>query len=321
MNEQKNSPPIASREPTPVWTIVGKGAIGLLAASHAVLNGYPFVQLSLRQQHHRPSFAYYYCKEQQDFPILLSTLQADTNIEFLLLPVKAYDCINAFESHAKQLSPNAQIVICHNGLGTIEHILPKLLPTQGLWFASTTHGAYKSSPLRVVHSGLGQTLIGPLNDAARQVFITEPNDNTVAKGIGAMLGPCQVVSDIMPFLWQKLAVNVVINSLTAIHQVNNGELAKPEYQERIKAIVREFVAVAAEAGYAFVFAEILSVVQQVIAKTSANYSSMLQDIRLQRRTEIDYISGFLLGQAQQAGLSTPYLADLQQELVQSVRSS
>lgn len=34
----------------PVWTIVGSGAIGLLAAANAVLKGSPKVQLALRAQ-------------------------------------------------------------------------------------------------------------------------------------------------------------------------------------------------------------------------------------------------------------------------------
>lgn len=318
LSEQLENSVLNKKESAAVWTIVGQGAIGLLAASHAVLNGSPFVQLSLRQPWQRPSFAYHFCREQQDFPILLSTIQPDTPIELLLLPVKAYDCLAAFDCHAKQLSPNAQIVICHNGLGTIEHLIPKLLPQQGLWFASTTHGAYKSSPLRVVHSGLGQTTLGPLNDVARQIFSTEPRHNAVAHGISAMLGPCHMVSEIMPFLWQKLAINLVINSLTTIYQVKNGELAKPEYQEQINAILHEFVAVAAWAGYPFGFEEIVSVVQQVIAKTAENYSSMLQDFRQQRQTEKDYISGFLLEQAKQSGIPTPYLSDLQHALAQKL---
>jgi 2-dehydropantoate 2-reductase len=40
----------------------------------------------------------------------------------------------------------------------------------------------------------------------------------------------------------------------------------------------------------------------VIESTAANTSSMLQDIRAQRLTEIDYISGFLLRRARTHGL-------------------
>lgn len=42
---------------------------------------------------------------------------------------------------------------------------------------------------------------------------------------------------------------------------------------------------------------LLFYVHQVIESTAENISSMLQDIRAQRRTEIDYITGFLLKRA------------------------
>jgi 2-dehydropantoate 2-reductase len=49
---------------------------------------------------------------------------------------------------------------------------------------------------------------------------------------------------------------------------------------------------------------------QVIESTAENISSMLQDIRAQRHTEIDYITGFLLKRARAHGLAVPENARL-----------
>lgn len=52
-------------------------------------------------------------------------------------------------------------------------------------------------------------------------------------------------------------------------------------------------------------AELTEYIYSIIHNTSDNYSSMLQDIRHHRRTEIDYITGFLIIKARAHGLSTP----------------
>jgi len=43
----------------------------------------------------------------------------------------------------------------------------------------------------------------------------------------------------------------------------------------------------------------------VVEATASNYSSMQQDLAAQRPTEIDYITGYILRQAQPLGLSLP----------------
>jgi len=46
-------------------------------------------------------------------------------------------------------------------------------------------------------------------------------------------------------------------------------------------------------------------VEEVIESTAQNISSMLQDIRGLRHTEIDYITGYLLKRARAHGISVP----------------
>lgn len=43
----------------------------------------------------------------------------------------------------------------------------------------------------------------------------------------------------------------------------------------------------------------------MVEATASNYSSMQQDLAAQRPTEIDYITGYILRQAQPLGLSLP----------------
>jgi 2-dehydropantoate 2-reductase len=278
----------------PVWTVVGEGAIGLLSAARLHLAGYP-VQL------HRRSVGPFDFVFQSGVSSQSLSLpgQIQHPYSYVLLPVKAYAVLNAVTQLLPLLADNAQLVLSHNGMGTIEQLLPLLKPEQGLWFLSTSHGAFKPDDLTVVHSGQGQSVLGALNQAA---YAQQQN---VEQAMQHALGPLVVMADISPALWQKLAVNAVINPLTALHQCKNGELSDSKYAAAIELLIEEFVRVAKASGQDFSIEAIQSRVTQVITQTAENYSSMQQDYARGRQSELDYITGFLLRQAEQHQLQLP----------------
>ncbi len=194
-------------------------------------------------------------------------------------------------------------------LGTIEQVLPLLGPAQGLWFLTTTHAALRRADT-LTHTGQGQSVLSALNSAAL------PYQAAVQPVMDQALGPLRCVADIQPYLWQKLAINAVINPLTAIYNCPNGELAKTRWQPQIASIVQEVCQVAGRSGCALAFAPTLQSVQQVIARTAQNFSSMQQDIAHQRRTEIDAINGYVVRQAAHYGLAVPHNSQLQQQVLQ-----
>ncbi len=278
----------------PLWTVVGEGAIGLLSAAHLHLAGYP-VQLHRRTA---GPFNFVFQSAVSSQSLSLSS-QIQQPYSSILVPVKAYAVVDAVKQLLPLLTDNAQLVLSHNGMGTIEQLLPLLKPEQGLWFLSTSHGAFKPDDLTLIHSGQGQSVLGALNKAA---FAQQQN---VEQAMQAALGPLVVMGDIWPALWQKLAVNAVINPLTALHQCKNGELSNSKYTAAIELLIEEFVLVAKASGQDFSIEAIQSRVTQVIRQTADNYSSMQQDFVKGRQSELDYITGFLLKQAEQYQLQLP----------------
>lgn len=288
-----------------LWTVVGAGAIGLLAAGRLTQAGYA-VQL-----HRRTTEPFDFVFQSASDSASVALHQArQTPYRFILLPVKAYAVLDAVHQLLPLLADNAQLVLSHNGMGTIEQVLPLLKPQQGLWFLSTSHGAFKPTPGTVVHTGQGQSVLGALNTAA--VSQQQP----VEKAMQAALGPLVVEVDIRPALWLKLAVNTVINPLTALHQCKNGELSQSRYSAAIELLIAEFVLVATAAGFDFTAEAIHHRVMQVIRQTADNYSSMQQDFAKGRQSELDYITGFLLKQAEQRQLQLPSHQALYQLLLQ-----
>ncbi|MNZ34584.1 2-dehydropantoate 2-reductase [compost metagenome] len=61
-------------------------------------------------------------------------------------------------------------------------------------------------------------------------------------------------------------------------------------------------------------------VQRVILATSANYSSMYQDVRAGRRTEVHYLLGHACRSAARHGMVLPGLERLHQRLVDNLRA-
>jgi 2-dehydropantoate 2-reductase len=116
----------------------------------------------------------------------------------------------------------------------------------------------------------------------------------------------QVVADIEPILWSKLVVNVGINALTAILGVPNGELLKiPTCQNVMDGAIAEAVQVASGCGIQLHLQKEIEKVRAVCNSTAANISSMLQDVKRQKKTEIDQINGAVVRMAASLGMASP----------------
>lgn len=285
--------------------IVGQGAIGLFAASQLALRHIPF-HLLTRQQH-QTALVLNFRQQRQDHSLLLNRSVPQQPVQLLLVPVKAFAVEDALRQWLPACSKDADIVLCHNGMGSLTLAQQLLQPQQKLWFASTTHGALKTGNYLLEHTGKGRTMLGAVNATAHQ-------SEAPAMLIDAALGPVEVVADILPVLWQKLAINAVINPLTALLMLPNGELTKPQYQQQIEELIAEFCQVAAAHGQTFDPIVLLKTVLAVAAATSNNFSSMQQDRLLQRPDELEYITGYLLKAAAESGLRLPAHQQLYQQL-------
>lgn len=298
--------------------IIGQGAIALLAASQSALAGYPcYVQG--REAASQTAMPLDFRRGQQNFPLLLSMRPADVSkVAVLLVCVKAYDAVAACAQWLSLLADDGCLVLCHNGMGTANTVAAMLGKSQQLWLASTTHGALKTGPHRLVHTGLGATSLGPANLAAKQAFATVPAHLMAA--IQAALAPVSLTPNIADLLWQKLLVNLVINPLTALHQCRNGDLLAAEFQPRVTALIDEAVRVAQAQGISMDQAQASALVGQVMQRTAENYSSMQQDVAMHRRTELAAITGFLLDCAATQQLAVPTHQQLYDELTARLES-
>ena len=116
----------------------------------------------------------------------------------------------------------------------------------------------------------------------------------------------RISRDIKGLLWSKLIINVGINALTAITRLNNGRLVEFEGTRKVlRDAVTEAVRIAKRKRIKLIYDDPLAKVEAVCEATSGNISSMLQDVLRKKRTEIDFINGVIVRQAQELGIPTP----------------
>jgi 2-dehydropantoate 2-reductase len=224
------------------------------------------------------------------------TPRSAASISHLLVTTKAYDVRAAVASVAHLLREGCEVVLLVNGMGLAEKLACDL-PHLAINCGTTTEGAYTIAARHIVHAGRGETRVGRHGRSAPAPWFA---------AWARAIVPSAWEPEIEAVLWAKLAVNCVINPLTAVHGCRNGELAqRPELSDLVAALCEEVAAISRAAGFGAVANALPASVAGVIAGTADNRSSMLQDVLKGRQTEIDYITGYLLQVADRLGIDAP----------------
>lgn len=212
--------------------------------------------------------------------------------DLLLVTLKAWQVSDAVRSLASRLPETTPILLIHNGMGTLSELNDLKQP---ILLGATTQAARRDGSV-IIHVANGTTHIGP---GKRY----EEDYSQLAETLQEVLPDVAWHDSIHSAMWRKLAVNCVINPLTALMDCKNGDLR--DHQEEIAHICEEVAMTMTREGFHTSPESLLFYVNQVIDLTAENISSMLQDIRALRHTEIDYITGFLLKRARAHGIPVP----------------
>ncbi len=266
--------------------ILGAGALGLMFASKLQKRKDAQYYLIARTEQQREKirekgiiFEEDELKEKIDIEVLTEN-QKKENIDWIFLMVKQTHLQHLEKSLSQWVSKDTKIIAFQNGIGHYEQL--KRMTLNPIYLAVTTEGAYKKNNNHVIHTGVGETYVGSTegNEIPEQIinFLNEAGIKTVYS------------ENILEKVWRKLIINAAINPLSAIYEVKNGQLIENEVIKSImRKIVGEVIAVANAEGISFV-EDMEKVVEQVCQKTSENYSSMLQDIKIKKKTEIEAIA-------------------------------
>lgn len=219
-----------------------------------------------------------------------TTAVPDEHFDLTVVAVKAFDTPTAAD--ALGVADLDAVLSVQNGLDN-ERTLARALDAEVL-AGTCTYGARLTEPGTVECTGRGEVALGP----------PDGGESAAAESVGAALRAAgvetTVAGDMPRRCWEKLAVNAGINAVTALARVENGALVDGPAGQPARRATREAARVAREEGIDLSDDAAVEAVERVAAATSANRSSMLQDVEGGTRTEVDAINGTVVDRADAA---------------------
>lgn len=288
--------------------VIGAGAMGGLIGTRLAVTGHHVTLYDTWDEHVAAIERSGILITEYDDSILRFRIPATTTppaldaVDLVLVFVKSYHTASALRPFAARLPADTFVLSLQNGLGNLDLIRAALPGHERIILGTTAHGAALLGPGRLRHTGKGATMIGDPAQPGNRRFDLTP----ISRALTRAGFETTVAENIHTAIWDKLIVNVAINALTALTGLRNGELLDdPELQPVIAQLVDESVNVMRAAGVPVGTHDHLAYARKVMRDTALNQSSMLQDVRNCRRTEIDSINGAVTRLGAELGVATP----------------
>jgi len=293
--------------------VVGQGAMGLLWYHHLALStAATNLSLLASSQHNLADTSYHFI-DNHGIPYQGNIKYADDkqirNADVIFLCVKSFQIGASLKRIAQHLKNNTSIILAHNGMGTLAELPKEILNKHNIYALLTTHGCLRNTFLNITHTGIGTTDIGLISGSVR---ITDQQALTCL--LNKALPSVKLHKNIIEKQWLKLAVNCVINPITALHDIDNGQINNDRFTVQIEGILTELVSAAKSEGIYLSLALLIKRVHQVATATAKNSSSMRCDVVAHRQTEINYINGYIHKLGIKHGITTPKNTQLWQQI-------
>ncbi|ADH87154.1 ketopantoate reductase family protein [Desulfurivibrio alkaliphilus] len=250
-------------------------------------------------------------------PIPVTADYADTaGCSAVIFCVKSLTLPQALADAVPFADPATPFITFTNGISHLEQLCRlrgRCLPVPGI----CTAGATLLAPGRVRPGGPGTLTMGHVDSASSHWAhnLADPL-HQISQTFRQAGFDTRISTNIQRELWHKLLVNVGINALTVVHDCPNGRLLEiPAARQQMALAVNEAAAVAEASGIALGM-DPLAMVEEVCRRTATNISSMLQDIRQHRATEIMAINGEIVRRAHQLGMTAPANEELTKAIKQ-----
>ena len=151
-----------------------------------------------------------------------------------------------------------------------------------------------AGPGHLRQHGRGELVIGQLARSSAE------DDGFTLAGV-----PVSISDNVAGQLWAKLVINCVYNGLSAITRMPYGQIVVGDgMREVIDDIVTECLEVAKADGVS-VQDDIRSAVAGIAQSMATQISSTAHDVARGRRSEIDFINGYVARRAATHGIRTP----------------
>ena len=225
--------------------------------------------------------------------------------DLTLLTVKSYDTKNVMHSYLNTFGKANLTVSLQNGLGNLE-IIAGLLGKGKAIGGRVIFGAESLEPGRVkITVYADKVVLGSLEEGVPLEKVKEVALLFDRSGI-----PTTWTGEIEKHIWGKVLYNSTLNALSCLLEVNYGKLLDNVQTKTImEDIVEELFIVLDKKKIAVDWdtagAYRSHLFTKLIPPTRDHFSSMLQDIRHGKKTEIDALNGKVVALAEEMGIDLP----------------
>lgn len=291
--------------------IAGSGAMGATYGSMLAKNGNDVVFLDLWQEN-VDALNKNGCKlnnlgTDEIIPIKAYKPSEYTEIpDLVIVFTKSMQLSNMLEEVKHLLGENTRVLCLLNGLGHT-NTLKKFVDPKNILMGVTVLTASMNGAGSFKVTNYGKTEIQNIVD--NEEAINEAKK--VVETINNAGLPTVYSEDIMFSIWRKACINGTMNACCTILQCNMEQLGTiPNLRHLLGQIVSEFALVAKEEGTILNVEEMTNLVCWFTTSEFAgvkHYPSMYQDlINNHRKTEIDFLNGYVARKAKEAGKEALY---------------
>ncbi|MCS6305525.1 MAG: 2-dehydropantoate 2-reductase [Nitrospira sp.] len=218
--------------------------------------------------------------------------------DFIVLGVKAYDLDEVLSQIEPVLTEKTVILTLQNGIDTEDRLLAQIQRDCVVGGVAYIYSRI-AEPGVIEHYKKGAVAIGELmgNESERLLAI---RDLFTSAGI-----PCQLSKDIRRAKWEKMCWNCVFNPITVLI---DDHVAKALDHPEMTGVIRQIVGEVAAVSAAMKVPLPLDMPERVVKATQEIrdiHTSMYDDWKAGRRTEIDSLNGFIVKKGRDLGIPTP----------------
>ncbi len=240
--------------------------------------------------------------------------------------MKAPQTVRAVQAVAHRLTHESTILFLQNGMGIIDEVNDEVFPDEKYRptyiIGVVSHGLYSTRNFSVIHAGEGTIALGvmprmPMTERKQPEYLTQLAASARYLLRTMTRTPVFVAvgfppTDLLQQQLDKLAVNCILNPLTALMDCKNGALLSNFSLARVMRLLLAEISLVIKnlpelknvpnVNVRFDPLRLERLVVSIANSTTGNTSSMLQDLRVGKLTEIDYINGYIVKRGEEMGV-------------------
>ena len=219
--------------------------------------------------------------------------------DLLLVFTKGMHTEKAVASASHLIGPQTWALTVQNGLGNAD-VIARYVRPENIAFGMTNFPADLKGPGHVASHGSGTVSIWTLSGRH------DPRIDDIQRTLSAAGLPCTADPQVEVAIWEKVAFNAALNSISAVAKLTVGAIGDHEEGRRLaQSIVAETLAIAKARGLAVDANRTSHALEHAFNSNRSHQPSMLQDVLAGRPIEIATINGAIVAAGRALGIEAP----------------